>query len=499
MLALLTYPLALFTAFGMLLPVLIHLWNRRSKKVLVVGSVNPFREGKRKQLKKWYIQDWPLFLLRCALLLSLSIFLSAPKIRQGEKKASSKGWVLLGRGYQKQMSNRQQERVDSLLRIGYELRAFATGFPLIKKQEHDTVGDVVDDFSLIRQLNARLPDDFSVLLFASAKLNRMPSTPPEVTFRLDWQTFEQADADTVSWVQRAWKTNDDNIRALVAFSSPAGTHFKMISVQGDGHQQGLSFQIEDGKAKLKSATQIDWVVIEEKPLEVQLLVEGKSTDQVYLKAFIEAFRDYTSFPIVLRSYQADRPCDLLFDLRITPLHPREYAQAKVIFRYAEGKEEDVVNDKLLYEHLGGNVEWPDLYKIIPSNDRARAVWTDAYKRPVLTLAEKEGHLWYTFYSRFHPQWTGLVWSTALVDYLMPILFSESILSNLTAEKEWRVNDQSAYQGHIKLPVSSAKRNKVASWDTIEAYFLWLALLLFALERIMSYRRRKEVDHGKAGG
>lgn len=499
MLVLLTYPLALFTALGMLLPVLIHLWNRRSRKVLVVGSVNPFKEGKRKQLKRWHIRDWPLFLLRCALLLCLSFFLSAPKIRQGEKKTSSKGWVLLGRGYQEQMSNRQQKRVDSLLRMGYELRAFATGFPLIKKQGHDTIGDVVDYFSSIRQLNARLPDDFSVLLFASAKLNRMPSTPPEVTFRLDWQTFEQADVDTVSWVQRAWKTSDDSIRALVAFSSPAGTRSKTISVQGDGRLQGLSFQVENGKPKLKSAAQTDWVTIEEKPLEVQLLAEGTSTDQVYVKAFIEAFRDYTSFPIVLRSYQADRPCDLLFDLRISPFHPGEYAQAKVVFRYAQGKEEDVVNDKLLYEHLGGNVEWPDLYKIIPSNDRARTVWTDAYKRPVLTLAEKEGHLRYTFYSRFHPQWTGLVWSTALVDYLMPILFSESVLSNLVAEREWRGDDQSAYQGHIKLPVSSAKKNKVTSWNTIETYFLWLALLLFALERIMSYRRRKEVDHGKAGG
>jgi len=466
--------------------------------VLVVGSVRHLTEGKRQQLKKWYIRDWPLFLLRCALLLCLSLFLSEPKIQQKEKRSEGKGWVLLGRGYQAELNAKQEREVDSLLQAGHELRAFETGFPLIKNKGKDTVGEVTDYFSLVRQLNARLPADFSVSLFTSGTVNRLISAPPAIDFRLDWQSFGQTDSTTISWVQRAWKSDDDSLRVLMAVSSAAGTHSKIIGLKEDGRKQGIQLQVENGTPKLRTAIQTDWVPVEQEPLRIQLLAAGKSSDQRYVEAFIQAFVDYTSFPIVFTNYQWDSPCDVLFDLRAQPLQMSEYQQAKAVFRYAEGKEESRsgVNNKLLYAHLVGNAQPPNLYKMIPTADSAQAIWTDVYARPVLTAAEKEGRLLFTFYSRFHPQWTDLVWSKDLVDYLVPLLFRESILPGIAEQKKGNANDRSAFGGRIQLSASLGKKNSAGSWKPIDTYLIWLALILFTSERIMTYRRtRKEVNHG----
>lgn len=494
-----TYPFALLAALGILLPVLIHLWNRKSKKVLVVGSIKHLTEGKRQQLKKWYISDWPLFLLRCALLLCLSLFLSSPKIRQGENSSEGKGWVLLGKGYQAELDEKQEKEVDSLLKAGYELRAFETGFPLIKSKGKDTVGDVTDYFSLVKQLDARLPTDFSVSLFTSGAMNRFAATPPAIGFQLDWQSFGRPDSTAVSWVQKAWKASDDSMKVLMAVSSVAGTYSKIIGLQDDGRKQGMLLQVENGIPKLKTAIQTDWVPVEQEPLKIQLLTAGSSSDQQYVEAFIKAFGDYTSFPIVLTTFQRDKPCDFLFDLSGKPLQMQEYREAEVVFRYADGREENSnsVNNKLLYAHLAGNAQPPNLYKMIPTDDSARAVWTDVYDRPVLTAAEKEGRLLFTFYSRFNPQWTDLVWSKDLVDYLVPLLFPESILPGITEQRKGGENDQGIYRGRIQLPVSLKETKSATYWMPIETYLIWLALLLFAWERIMSYqRKRKELSHGR---
>ncbi|WP_166670839.1 BatA domain-containing protein [Olivibacter sp. XZL3] len=497
-----TYPLALLTAFGILLPILIHLWNRKLHKVLVVGSVKYLQEGKKQQVKKWYIKDWPLFLLRCALLLCLSLLLSDPRVSRDEQWSGGKGWVLLGKGYQQGLDERQRKQVDSLRELGYELRAFEDGFRSLEEIDKDTVKGVHDEFALIQKLDDRLPRGHAVSLFTAARAKDLQSPLPAVSVGLTWQSFGRPDTAERIWVQRAWQGVNDTIMLLLGRSSVVGTSFELQALQEDGRHQGIDLQVTNGTPQVKSAIQNEWIAVAQEPMRIQLLTEADRSDRRYIEALVASFEAYTFMPITLSAYASGEACDFLFDLRTEADSSAEYEEAKTVFRYARGAEEQEprLGNKLLYANRSGNSDFPDLYKFIPHADTAKALWSDVYDRPVLTATERKGQLMLTFYGRLDPQWTSLVWSKDLVDYLIPLLFPESVLAGVPEDKRISRYDLGAYQGHINLPTATAKRNPPPSWVSLRGALVWIALFLFGCERIRTYRKkRKEVEDGIHAG
>ena len=88
-------PIWLFGISGMIIPILIHLWNVKKGKTLKIGSVNLLDESSRQNARSLRLLDLLLLLLRCLLIIILSIFLSEPLWVSSNSSDQKGGWILI--------------------------------------------------------------------------------------------------------------------------------------------------------------------------------------------------------------------------------------------------------------------------------------------------------------------------------------------------------------------------------------------------------------------
>ena len=70
--------IALTAAAGIIVPILIHLWNVQTGKTLRVGSIALIKESVSHRARRLKISQWLLLLVRVALILLLALLLAQP-------------------------------------------------------------------------------------------------------------------------------------------------------------------------------------------------------------------------------------------------------------------------------------------------------------------------------------------------------------------------------------------------------------------------------------
>ncbi|MEJ7662798.1 MAG: BatA domain-containing protein [Hymenobacter sp.] len=89
----LTNPSALLALLGLLVPLAIHLWNRRPGREVAVGSLRWLAAGANRRLCSLRLEQVWLLLLRAALLAALAVALAGPAWRQ--VRPAGRGQVLV--------------------------------------------------------------------------------------------------------------------------------------------------------------------------------------------------------------------------------------------------------------------------------------------------------------------------------------------------------------------------------------------------------------------
>ncbi len=481
------YPLGFLAATSIIVPVVIHLWRKQTRKVLRVGSIRVFDHAKRQRINRVRIVNWPLLLLRCLLMLIFSAGLAAPYIDLHRLKADETGWVLLGSGYEDSLSADQQQQLDSLLNQGYGLRAFEPGFRSIDRQARDTVAQETNPFSLIYQLNEAVTSDFPVVIFSRPLINDFTGDLPTTSTKLTWHAFAQQQADTAhtQWITRAWTKASGDIGVIVASSDVNASRYEPLVIAGDGSEQGIQLMVEQGKALVKSSTQSNWVEVADDPLDIRLATDAPLPDIEYLNALLTAFQQASDLPIAVGTYQSGDTCDLLFDFTTTGVHDHA---AHAVFRYMQGEIVEQQDNYLIATGTHVNREGIKIHKMIVAEDDGEPIWLDSYGRPILTVSRQEEQILFRCYIRFNPQWTDLVWSTAFANSLLPLLIDvdEPLLANSFHRYPM---DKRAFTGTIYLP-HGEKVQRGAGGTPKEAnaipYLAWLALLVLVAERIVTY-------------
>ena len=484
------YPLGFAAAAGILAPVLLHLWRREQWKILRVGSVRLFSAAKTPRINRIRINNWPLLLLRCLLVLLLMLLLADPYMDLSQPKASEKGWVLLGRGYQDGLDSTQRSRMDSLLRGGYAVRAFEPGFRPIEPGAGDTVS-AANPFRLIRNLNETVPPEFPAVIFSSARLADLSGDIPATSADLTWHTFaNQPGTVSARWVSRAWTNDEGGVTLLIADATPSETRFAPMHLRGDGEAQGIQLRSEQGHLSVKAADQHDWVRVDSKKTRVQLASDPSSPDATYVRAVLQAFKKATGLPVELSAYQPGTACDLLFDLTAAGIS--DTSAARTAFRYMQGKAVPQTGNRLFHAHTRSDQDPVHLYQLIEGKDEGIPVWVDSFDRPVLTVSRESGRTLLRCYTRFRPQWTDLMGSEAFVNSLVPVLLNPEdplIQSGFRYEPK----DIRALNGVLSLPrrarPPSALTGKPEEPNTVP-YLAGLALLVFAAERAITYRQKR---------
>jgi len=436
------YPLGLLAAIGIIVPIIVHLWNIKKGKTLKIGSISLLGAAVNQRSGNLRISDWPLLLLRCLLLVLLAFLLAVPAYEKKVTKLSEPGWILVEKHSLNQVWKENKKEIDSLLKKGYGILDFNIGFSKLELKDTATRFSKsslppLSYYSLIRQFDAEKSAGASIYLYTDKRLNRFEGTQPYAHLNVHWKTF----------------------------SIPADS---------------------------LSAPKILPAVIASDQLQVLIYSNGLSTDAAYLKAAVLAIGDFTNRKITVKEIsnaaQITKQANLVFWLAD---HLPNAAQFKKLpmgisfLNYAGLKTERL---KSVIQYEPGSAKEIPLYqrKNIPAKP-GQMIWSDGFGVPLLTLDYSSSIKHYQFYSRFNQDWTDLVWSNGLAEALMPLViphqevefgFPEDTATSRTVSK-------------IPMPIRTQSRQSAIiayQQHSLSSLVWWLLIVVLFIERFLSYSK-----------
>jgi len=449
------YPIGLLALAALIIPLIIHLWNFKESKTLKIGSISLLGASARVSSKSFRITDWLLFILRCLLIILIAFLLAQPYIKKTLNAKNKGGWILVEKSKFPQVFKDNRKTIDSLTKRNYEIHDFNLGFNLLSLKdtiasEREQIVNALKHTALLKELNNLVPAGTSVYLFASQQLNQFDDVLPLTNYKLIWKPVNQADTLS-SWItQFAGKKYEAN-------SNPSVVEYKALNSD-------------------------DAPVI-----SVAIFEEAGSNDSKYIKAAIHAIASFSKRKIQIN--QPNAAFDVGFWLSEKSISQNFKASIKEngsIFKYASGK---IVSEKSVINTNSGIV---DLTRRIVPNHSFNKIWSDGFGNAILSAENTNGLSILHFYSRLNPQWNELVWNETFVKALMPIIIKDDKFSefgfenNLSDQRKMPLNQKENIQTN-----KIEKELKVSTDEPLSTIFWFAAFLIFATERILSFRKKPD--------
>ncbi len=483
------YSIGLLAIAGILVPIIIHLWNVKEGKTLKIGSVALLGESSKQSSKSLKVKDWLLLLLRCFLIILIAFIIAQPYINKKLNNRADSGWILIKKGELKAAYLQDKKSIDALLTKGYELHDFEVGFPILNLSDTSaTVTSInsISESSLIKQLDAQLPAGYQVQLYNHGFLNDMSDQLPKTSIDIHLKTLSFKDS-TIQKVVSAYWSNRDSIKVLLMSSNAQSTTYDVRNYSPQ--DKDLMSKTEDGELFLKANNQSDFVKVNNEPIEIAVFSDYPK-DQQYLVAAIKAIRDFSHRKITIQDFSTSiqEQADWVFWLSEKPFQGKLKSGSK-LFQYEVGKPY-IINSKLI---INGNQDSAiELFqKTKASLTSAQNIWIDGFGESVLSLIENKGSKNYHFYSRLNPQWTNLVWSEDFAKALMPLILTSPIKNGFETSKTDRrliaQNQIFVRKGNVKVGTIN-----LGVHQAIDNWFWLIAFAVFFLERILTYQKTKAI-------
>ncbi|MES3019351.1 MAG: BatA domain-containing protein [Bacteroidota bacterium] len=485
-------PIWLFGIGGILIPLIIHLWNVKTGKTLKVGSITLMGESSRQNSRSLKLMELLLLFLRCLIIILLSVLLTEPVWKSTVKTEENKAWILLEKDNFSETYNKYQNEIDSLLAAGSELHLFQPGFQkadFIDLQRNTSAADTsakLPYWSLMKLMEQQIPNGSKAFIFTGDRLYRFTGSRPAITRSVIWKTYGSSDSLS-KWIDHAYLSSSGDIRAVVSESNPKGTLTKTVSVSPGDNSSDIKASISDGRPELQLNSQI--IAADTSTLTIAIYSQEFPTDAEYLTAALSAIQTYTSRKIKFVKPSTNQ--DVLFWLSSKDLPENLTKNIKPgtsIFQYAKGKP---VSANTWMEVSEGRTslqaaQIPLFKRITPlTKTTAFSIWEDGFSQPLLTLDNKNNRSIYTFYSRFDPEWSDLVWSSEFVKYLLPFVIPEIDPGQIKSLDKRRLERLQI------LPISDFRpqtsNNRVLKTVDLAFYLWFLLMILFLTERYISFK------------
>ena len=454
----LLYPLGMLAAASISVPLLIHLWNTQKRKLLKVGSIGLMALTTKRSSKQIRINNWLLLVLRCLLLLLLAFILALPYLHEKRGKDQTPGWLLIEKRDLNTAYQQSKSTIDSLIKLGYELRDFSKDFKEISLADTAASAEVPAgsiQTNLLAALNEVVPAKHQIYLFSDRRLSKLPPNLPALQFDLHWKEIERA--DTLSnWVSN-YKSKEFSGR-----STPTASWYTNAKVKPDTTGIVALIQSDPG-----------------------------APDASYLRAALQTIIDYSGRKMTVENWSAGRQQalkpDLVFWLSTKPIPEmllNKWKEGATLFSYALGKPESIVSG--IYVNEEGTIKLPEevLRLRIPNKSQEQGLWTDSYGQPLLTLTELKGLQRYILYTRFNPSWTELVWNEQFVKMMMPLIL-QSNLSEFGYEQhadDQRLVSAQPFRRATHTSASSAMPDRM---EPLQFWFWIAALVVLVVERLLT--------------
>jgi hypothetical protein len=475
---------------GIMIPIAIHLWNVRQGKILEVGTIRFMEPSQKKKASNLRITEWLLLLLRCLTILLFAIVMAGPI---WNKKTDEKGWLLIPPNDLKIAYQQKSGVIDSLLKNGYQLHAFATDFKAINfgdssQNTTDTslLSTTSNYWALASELSAKAPMGIELAIISSNQLRYFKGKKPFINRSINWMSFQDTASLQIS-ISNAWQTTDDSIGILLANASSKLISYSTTFIsRKDNQEKEFSFNNSLGKQTISYHHQLP-VLVDTNTIRIAIYSDQYVQDISYVTAALHAIRDFTRRKIRYEVYQSvpaiPKESDLIFWLSESQI-PASFS-GKII-SYQKG---------ILHQEQGflyGIQSLPEspieLYQYIETDQKnLSAIWENGKGFPILTIdpfAENR----YLLFTHFNPAWNNLVWSNRFAEWMLPFVFNGLPLRSVS---DTRMVDPSQIQ-FIQLPSSvPEKKLLIANTKLVDNFFWFLLLLVFIVERILSFTSKNK--------
>ena len=494
-------PLALLALAALAVPTILHLWRPPAKTVRI-GTLKFFTGPAVRRLNKLRWRERLLLAVRLLLLTLLALLLAQPIWRK-ELPTKPQKWALFEKGIQ--LSSGEQKRWSELKASGFEAREFATGFARAGAGAKARNGGSVDVWSLLRELDAKLPAGSAVAIFGSGQMESLRGARPQMQhLEVDWVQSTVAPEQERTWIASLRLPNGTagsprELSVVIGRSKTGITEYVRASVPAVAGQailppelKALSLEIDERfSARLlrdnKPAQPEDWAeAAQPRVWSVVLLHDATRLDDArYVEAALRAVAEMAGDTLTFGRDLAG--ADWVFWLNDQP--PSEEVLQAVRDRGAS-----LLSDATHSETAVATRSWFGDHRIellrrtAPTGDSGAAVWLDGFGVPVLT-ASNEGHgRHWRFFSRFHPDWNALPRSSALPAALRSILAANAVPAR--ANHDLRRADATQLGPGKTTGAGEPSIRLARELEDLNLHHAiwWLCAGLFVLERVLSHRR-----------
>lgn len=468
------YPIGWLALAGVVIPLMIHLWNIKQGKTLKVGSIALLGESSVLSSRSYRFTDILLLILRLLIILLLAFLLAKPMFEKKLVRKTEKGWVLVQQHRFPIVYQQHRSLIDSLLKQGYQLHDFSPEFKTLSLNDTLQKGSIKDTlsvgyFNLLALLDQQKKPGFKTVLFADQQVVNMGELKPDLRLDLKWVPLQQTDS------LKTW-TSTYRTGKYEAVSSPASTVYSKVVSAG-------------------------------RPIQVMLKAD-RQADGTYIAAAIQAYAAYSKSKIKLLDYRPDNlaETDFIFWLsqaKIPAEIPAQLKQGGGYLSYVSGEPEDMESRLLFGGQAAGIMPVVQLNKRVSTEAYAGVpVWTDGFGTPILVKTAEANTTHYRFYTQFNPDWSELVWSPAFVRTIMPLIIGAEIKDGAAQQQE----DQRILMPDFKyhpadLAAVNSDKSQQSSTQTyseqvsLEKYTWFILLLLLCTERFFSFRKSKKLSNG----
>ncbi|GAB4397221.1 MAG: hypothetical protein OHK0053_13240 [Microscillaceae bacterium] len=303
------YPYYAWAFLGLLVPLLVHLWNRQKAPVRKVGSVAWLPETAPPRWRQLRFHEPFLFLLRCVLLGWLVLMLM--EWRSPPKRTKDQAWYLVAPEWAASLA--LKPKLDSLRQSNVPIKLFTVGFPeysgeaaLPPKPKPFPENYLSLLYELARQNS--LPD--SLYLLAPLSARHFPGHPLPLPTRLpplEWQVApDTSQAHFPLWA--FYTSPGDSLVLYEAHSRATSTSLTRRKAGGlagkptAGNIDGLRW--ENGQLFLSKNPLVSVALPEADTLRIGLFTEQPKSQSV-LRAALEVIRDFIPYPLENQVYKTE--------------------------------------------------------------------------------------------------------------------------------------------------------------------------------------------------
>lgn len=507
-------PFALFSLVALTIPLVIHLLHRHPGNRIKVGSIKFLQESQRHRFKSLRLHEVPLLLLRAALVAILAMLLAQPFWVPSDEAFRHKGaaWALLSPEALAHAQNSPlRDEIDSLKNAGYELRLFVPGFPLLTSYSTPQgLNETEDYWSLLRELDAILPDSSRIVIFAPHMLKHFRGERPALRASVVWRAIPNLKPN--QWIAEARWLGQDSLLAVAGFSDARQTLFAREVLQVVNRDRLLTSEnlapLAWSRAANARQDTLRFLQTDTAPRANSVLIEStrdikhvtiihdeeRSDDARYVQAALAAAAEFGHLPIRTNQLQPDQMneamnSDFIFWLSeqaVPTALLEQTSNGATLIRDAESKQFESVERKIIMsDDLAQDPPRLSRREAAPNN--GIVLWRDDAGEALLSCKHIGTGSFYHYASRFHPLWSELVHHAAFPQLMVHILKASESKShghNLTGDQ--RAISLSQIMPHQNKTFAASQAYAGAA--SLHLPFWIAALVLFALERWLAERR-----------